>query len=426
MRLLVISLLFGALANHLVHAAGFADLAAQLPDCGLKCVQESIPQSPCELTNSTCLCTDQTFAGLTQLCVAKSCTVKESLTMLRLQNLACNIPVPSRQVTFKIHAIVACVLAEVCVGLRIFAKLKLMGQLKLEDYFIMVAGVATIPYLYLHCTLADLGFGLNIWDIQPFDNLYQLLKLFWIDQMMYSLLLYSTKLSLLFFLYGIFPSRSFRRTAIALGGFVAVSGVTTLITTGLQCMPASHNWTGWDGEHAGHCNDLNSQTYAFGAINMFCDICILIMPLHELYNLQVRGRQKLQLFVMFSLGIIVTVFSVIRLPFLVNLGKTSNPTWEYVEVTIWSIWETELGMVCACLPAIRHLLKNVWPEAMRTIATMMSSGRTKDTGYSQSGSHQDRSKTDNKKKDYYELDERSLIANGAKGAANASNTNIRV
>lgn len=83
-------------------------------------------------------------------------------------------------------------------------------------------------------------------------------------------------------------------------------------------------------------------------------------------------------------------------------------------------------MVCACLPAIRHLLKNVWPEAMRTIATMMSSGRTKDTGYSQSGSHQDRSKTDNKKKDYYELDERSLIANGAKGAANASNTNIRV
>ncbi|KPM39203.1 hypothetical protein AK830_g7336 [Neonectria ditissima] len=432
MRLLSFSLLFGGLTA-LVNAAGFADLASQLPACGLKCVQEAIPQSPCTLTNSTCLCTDQTFAGITQLCVAKSCTVKESLTMLRIQNLACGVPVPSRQLTFKLHAIVACVLAEICVALRIFAKFKIMGKLKMEDYFILVASVATVPYLYCHCTLSDLGFGLNIWDVQPFEDLYQLLKLFWIDQMLYSLHLYSTKISLLFFLYEIFPSRGFRNTAIGLGAFVALSGAATLLTTGMQCLPASFNYTGWDGEHAGHCNNLNAQTYAFGGINMACDLAILIMPLHELYKLQVKGRQKIQLFVMFSLGIIVTVFSIIRLPFLVNLGTSSNPTWDYVEVTIWSIWETELGMVCASLPAIRHLFKHVWPNAMRTIAEKVSSlgsRKTKgDTGYSQSGSwggsRQDRSKTDNNK-EYVELDERSLIGIRADGAANASKTNLDV
>lgn len=151
--------------------------------------------------------------------------------------------------------------------------------------------------------MADLGFGLNIWDIQPFDDLYELLKRFWIDQMLYSLHLYSTKISILFFLSSIFTSPLFKKITMGMLIFVAVSGTATLVTTGLQCLPASFNWTGWDGEHVGHCNNLNSQTYAFGAINMVCDLAILIMPLPELYKLQVKGRQKIQLFVMFSLGI---------------------------------------------------------------------------------------------------------------------------
>lgn len=133
----------------------------------------------------------------------------------------------------------------------------------------------------------------------------------------------------------------------------------------------------------------------------------------------------------------VTVFSVIRLPFLITLGKTSNPTCklpardlnrqqliillgDYVEVTIWSIWETELGMICASLPAIRHLFKHMWPNALSTIAAKMSSfSRTGDTGTDKSGSwngsRKDRSKVDNN--DYHELDERSLIGKGPDGAS---------
>lgn len=152
--------------------------------------------------------------------------------------------------------------------------------------------------------MADLGFGLNIWDIQPFSNLYRLLKLFWIDQIMYSVHLYATKISMLCFLWGIFPSKAFKNTALGLGIVVGLSCAATLITTGLQCLPVSYNYTSWDGEHKGHCNNLNIQTYAFGAINMVCDLFILIMPLPELYKLQVKSRQRIQLFVIFSLGIV--------------------------------------------------------------------------------------------------------------------------
>ncbi|KAI1060894.1 hypothetical protein LB507_010057 [Fusarium sp. FIESC RH6] len=428
MRLLSLSLLVATALSAFANAASFADLAAQIPACDLKCVQQALPKSPCSMTNTTCLCTDPTFASLTQACVLEKCTVKDSLTLMRVQNMACGVPVQSKQMEFRLNAIIACIIAEIAVILRIYSKVTILGKLGIDDYFIMIAACATVPYIWLACRLSDLGFGLNIWDITPFDRLYELLKLFWIDQIMYSVHLYSTKLSILFFLRGIFTTSEFKKLTLMIGIFVALCGAATMITTALQCLPASYNWTSWDAEHKGHCNDLNSQTYAFGGINMVCDIVILLLPLPHLMKLQVKHRQKAQLFVMFSLGIVVTVFSIIRLPFLITLGKTTNPTWEYVEVTIWSIWETELGMVCASLPAIRHLCKHFWPNAMATIASKMSiTGSNKDSNLDKSagswpGSRATRSKTDNKS--YYELDERSLIGKGPDPATNVSTTNV--
>ncbi|KAF5025985.1 hypothetical protein F66182_1926 [Fusarium sp. NRRL 66182] len=411
MRLLLLTLLVPFLAT-LAHGATFAELATQLPDCPVQCVTQSIPQSPCDMTNTTCLCTDQTFANLTQACVVQNCSVKESLTLMRIQNVACGVPVQSQQMKFRVNSLVACILAEICVILRIYSKLSIHNKLGPDDYCILIAAFATVPFIYLQCRLADLGFGMNIWDIEPLDRLYEILRLFWIDQILYSVHLYSTKLSILIFLRSIFKTQEFIRSTVYIGVFVSVCAVVTLITTGLQCLPASFNWTSWDGEHTGRCNDLNSQTYAFGGLNMVCDIIILILPLPHLYKLQVRGRQKVQLFVIFSVGIVVTVFSIIRLPFLINLGRTSNPTWELTEVTIWSIWETELGMVCASLPAIRHLFKHLFPNAMATIASKMSfSSRTTTSGNDKSGSSWG--------------DERSLIGKGQETTdTSVSHTNV--
>lgn len=98
---------------------------------------------------------------------------------------------------------------------------------------------------------------------------------------------------------------------------------------------------------------------------------------------------------------------------------------DYVEVTIWSIWETELGMICASMPALRHLFKRVWPNVMRTIvATVGDGGTTKGSGYSHSASVSGRDKERSKigNKDYYELDETSLMGKGHCGTTNSSVT----
>ncbi|KAJ3533547.1 hypothetical protein NM208_g7937 [Fusarium decemcellulare] len=306
--------------------------------------------------------------------------------------------------------------------MRLWSRFKIKGRLGMDDYLILISAAATVPFLYLGLRLTEYGFGLNIWDIQPIDNLYEFSKAFYIDELVYNTILYTTKLSLLCFLAGIFPSRSFQNMVIATGVFALACYIVTIIVTAFQCLPVSYTWTNWDGEHKGRCTDLNAQTYAFAAFNMGCDIIILILPLKELSRLQVKGNQKIQLFIIFSFGIVVTTLSLIRIPSMASIGKTDNPTYDNIDIAIWSVWECELGMMCANLPAISHLFKKMFPNLLSSIVGKVSSARTtKHTGNSLGGSwarsHPGRSKTDDK--EYYELDERSLIGKGPEGGSSA-------
>lgn len=57
----------------------------------------------------------------------------------------------------------------------------------------------------------------------------------------------------------------------------------------------------------------------------------------------------------------VTVVSIVRLQFLVNLGSSANPTFDQVDVSIWSTVEIDTGIICTCLPSIRLFLIRVFP-----------------------------------------------------------------
>lgn len=48
----------------------------------LQCLTKLVPQSTCALSNQTCLCTNADLNKELSVCVAASCTVKESLSTL--------------------------------------------------------------------------------------------------------------------------------------------------------------------------------------------------------------------------------------------------------------------------------------------------------------------------------------------------------
>jgi hypothetical protein len=56
----------------------------------------------------------------------------------------------------------------------------------------------------------------------------------------------------------------------------------------------------------------------------------------------------------------------LRLKYLIQFAHTDNVTWDYLPIGYWSAVETHVGVMVACLPAIRSLERSIrdriWPK----------------------------------------------------------------
>ncbi|GKU15511.1 unnamed protein product, partial [Fusarium langsethiae] len=105
------------------------------------------------------------------------------------------------------------------------------------------------------------------------------------------------------------------------------------------------------------------------SINIALDIWILAIPLSQLKKMNLDWRKKIGVGIMFSVGIIVTIMSILRLTATIRAGTgmgSNNPTWEYLAVTKWSTIECSVGIMCACMPSLRMLLVQIFPKVLGT------------------------------------------------------------
>lgn len=77
-------------------------------------------------------------------------------------------------------------------------------------------------------------------------------------------------------------------------------------------------------------------------------------------------------------------------------------TGDYVQLGYWSTIEVDVGIICACLPAVRKLLRGVFPN---TFASTVRSG-AKTPGYSHTRSAQSGGGNRFIKNEEYELQQR--------------------
>lgn len=67
-----------------------------------------------------------------------------------------------------------------------------------------------------------------------------------------------------------------------------------------------------------------------------------------------------------NIGHSVTICSIVRLPTILKWGKTTNPTYDYARLAIWSLLEMMFGVICACFPGVAALLRRCWPNVFST------------------------------------------------------------
>ncbi|KAF7597426.1 hypothetical protein BBP40_003673 [Aspergillus hancockii] len=356
--------------------ANLKELAAVMPHCGLHCMISAIAVSSCAATDQACICTDPALTASVEVCVAANCTIRESLTTKNVSMTACGQPVRDRTKAVSISGVVGGILAVVAFILRIMARMKCCGgELGLDDWTMALTMTLVIPLSALSVVLADTGLGKDIWTL-PFHNITRILKIYFYDECIYLSILPLTKISILFFYLRVFPKRSFRNIVYIVIGLNVCYLISFVLISVFQCRPLRGAWLHWDGEHEYQCNNINAQGWASAIFNMVLDLIVMLMPLRELYNLQLSLRKKAFVMTMFSLGIFVTLVSILRLESLIHFANTNNLTWDYVEVGYWSTIEVHVGIICACLPAIRSLLTHICPSIFGDTRVQTSTNRS--------------------------------------------------
>ncbi|KAL4994932.1 hypothetical protein BDV10DRAFT_197117 [Aspergillus recurvatus] len=336
-----------------------------LPECALACLISALSNSTCSATDFACICADTALNAQLTPCMLASCTVRESLTARNYSYSTCQYPVTENTVTFPIVNIAGIIVAIVSVALRVAYRI-LAGQLGLDDYTICSALFIAVAISGVGFPLKTYGLGKNIWAV-PFSDISATLKLFFIEEVLYTICTALIKLSMLFLYLRLFPNALLRIAIFISLAITSLWALGSFLAQVLSCKPISYYWNQWDGEHMGKCSSHNSLLLAHSIINIFLDILVIVLPMPVLVGLQMNIEKRVGMCLMFAVGLVVTVISVLRLVETVGFNDTTNPTSasDFVPVGVWSLLEIDVGIMCSCMPGIRALCKRLYNTLFR-------------------------------------------------------------
>ncbi|KAL7627957.1 hypothetical protein AAE478_002153 [Parahypoxylon ruwenzoriense] len=305
------------------------------PACGLKCILTSTANSDCLATNTTCICANELLQNQITECVTKRIGLFQWLIWAMLA-------------TKKFSSETCGVVSEDRTGI-VWILAIIFGALGLVAFILRCAARLIGPH--------DWGYD---------DSVMCVVMLYYYDEIIYVTALALTKISILFFYLKVFPKRSFRIITWVLIAVNLVYAIIYDFLLILQCDPVSGAWRSWDGEFASKCISINVLGWSAAAINIALDIAVIVLPLPELFRLSLSLRKRLQIIAMFTVGFFITIVSIVRLYSLIRFGTTKNLTQDYVETGYWSTIEVPVGIICACMPAVRSLFSLALPRIFGT------------------------------------------------------------
>ncbi|GAB7352782.1 hypothetical protein MBLNU459_g3404t1 [Dothideomycetes sp. NU459] len=244
------------------------------------------------------------------------------------------------------------------------------------------------------------GYGAHVRTLSK-TQLQKALFWFYIVQIAYKGTIWPAKLSILLLYRRVFMDtpnvRSFGirfRTAIhVMIVFIILFFFTSEIVSIFACLPVHHYW---NRSSPGTCR-VNTLAWWFSqsVLNTASDIIILLLPMPLIRSmLKIPVRQKVSLMGVFALGIFVTACTIVRMTTF-KTGIGADTTYDGGITLLWSIIETNVAIICACLPLLRPLFARIIPAFGKTLTGSQRNtyGLKNRSGASASASNAKRSAT---------------------------------
>lgn len=155
--------------------------------------------------------------------------------------------------------------------------------------------------------------------------------------MLYAACMCCVKLSLLCFIRRLAgPAASTRMiwTIWLMGVFFVCHAAGSIIVIVLWCLPVRANWD-FDYRYLPNnphvmCHDLHIWYWVSSGMHVVSDVAVLFLPIKMAWNLRMSRSKRIGVIVMFSLGSVACVCSMIRMGYIVPYVTSVDITCEYL------------------------------------------------------------------------------------------------
>ncbi|KAK6580792.1 hypothetical protein PZA11_007028 [Diplocarpon coronariae] len=253
----------------------------------------------------------------------------------------------------------------VSVVLRVIGRLLALRGLGLDDWSMVAGTLLTGGYLSEILYGIHWGLGLHGDDI-AFDNIPKILKIIYAIQLTYSTVILFVKVSIVCFYSRLaIPDSTLRTWSRATIGFLVLFFVASQVTTLVQCLPIEDNWA-ITSDVKTKCANTVIYYYVIAAVNIVVDTWILLLPIKSLWYMKRETRERIVFFVLFGIGALSCISSILRLYTITVYAKSQDPFLDAANINIWSMIEINLAVVGASVPAMKPLFTKVARQRVAT------------------------------------------------------------
>ncbi|KAK9424307.1 hypothetical protein SUNI508_13760 [Seiridium unicorne] len=250
-------------------------------------------------------------------------------------------------------------------GTRLIARQRKRVPIGLDDYLAFFAAMGATASTILYGFLIRTGVGYHIYD-QQWEVIRTLTselesKLYFCFEILYTLNSGAAKISALLFYIRVFPIRSLQRASYISIAVLASLTIAFLLISFFACRPFSANWS-YELRSNGSCMNRKPSFIVSCIATIITDFLVLSLPLKTIWSLQMEKKIKLGLICVLASGIVVTVFSFVRLYFVVNVDYAYDFTYTGTRAMFFTALEPALMTTCISLP----MLYSLFPKRSKT------------------------------------------------------------
>ncbi|KAB2568988.1 hypothetical protein DBV05_g12335, partial [Lasiodiplodia theobromae] len=215
----------------------------------------------------------------------------------------------------------------------------------------------------------------HVWDV-PITAFTGVLKVAFSAKLIFVYASTFTRQSLLCFYYRLVADSGIKWFGWALHAtvFLNVAAVITFTCLGIwQCNPISAYWT-LSPPAGAYCLDEGKTVLGIGIVNCFIDLLVTVLPIPLVRKLQMPLQQRIGIIILLSMGLLVVVAGVVRTYYIwKGLIASYDETWYTFPLWIAAAVEINLGVICACMPALRPFIKRCVAPAFSSVSSRISS-----------------------------------------------------